>query len=60
MSNLAKLDHLALAIAAPEIPTVGLLWGGSTKSSVAEDSIFFIFSKHINKTEISWGHSAAT
>lgn len=46
MSNLAKLDHLALAIAAPEIPTVGLLWGGSTKSSVAEDSIFFIFKAH--------------
>lgn len=37
---LTELDHLALTIGAPEILSVDLLWGGSTKSSVAEHSAF--------------------
>lgn len=45
MSNLAKLDYLPLAIAAPEILSVGLLRERSTKNSVAERSALSLVSQ---------------
>jgi len=44
--NLAKLDHLALTIAAPEMLGIGLLWGRSAKSSVEVYSVFSLASQN--------------
>lgn len=59
MFNLAKLDHLALAIAASEILSVGLLREDHLSTPQENILLFLSFSNHVSKIKISWGCTTA-